>query len=653
MKKLDVILDQVDLGAIALPEFQRGYVWSRDQVRSLMDSLYQEHPVGGLLVWITESESAEARGHQPLQPGVVHLLLDGQQRITSLYGIIRGMPPEFFDGDEKVFTGLYFNLENETFEFYSPRKMENNPLWINVTDLMRNGVAAGIKALMHDEEIPQEKLETYMDRLNAITSITKREFHIDEVTGPDKTIDVVVDIFNRVNSGGTKLSKGDLALAHICAKWPDARNELKVRLAKWSDAGFDFKIDWFLRCINTVVTGEARFEVLSDVKVPDFKWGLKATEDAIDKTLDLLAWRLGVDNESVLGGRYAFPIITHYLVRRNHDFGNHQERDKLLYWYVHSFLWGRYTGSTESVLNQDLEVVEDLDGALDRLIDQLNLVRGYLALRPDDFDGWSRGARFYPLLYMMTRVWHAQDWGSGIELQNFFLHRLGSLQLHHIFPKAQLYADEFDYERREVNALANFTFLTQETNLAISDRKPIEYFPEVQEAHPGALESHWMPTDPYLWRLENYRGFLARRRELLAEAANAFLDGLYRGTMPEIEQSVSVFEREGVAPGGIATDEEEAKLLECKEWVRERGLAEGEITYELVDEETGEFLAVIDLAWPQGVQEGLSRPVAILLDEPDEVEEIVNQFGYLYFTNLERFYNYIEQEILSPADEYT
>jgi uncharacterized protein with ParB-like and HNH nuclease domain len=82
--KIHTILDQIDLGSMALPEFQRGYVWNRDQVRGLMHSLYRKHPVGSLLVWVTKTENADVRGDGQLAPGSVKLLLDGQQRITSL-----------------------------------------------------------------------------------------------------------------------------------------------------------------------------------------------------------------------------------------------------------------------------------------------------------------------------------------------------------------------------------------------------------------------------------------------------------------------------------------------------------------------------------------------------------------------------------------
>ena len=139
--KISTILDHIDSGHMALPEFQRGYVWNRDQVRGLFDSLYRRHPVGGLLVWATESKTATHRGDGPLAAGVVKLLLDGQQRMTSLYGVVRGKPPKFFDGNAQAFTGLRFHLDTETFAFYQPVKMKDDPLWIDVTELMQKGTA--------------------------------------------------------------------------------------------------------------------------------------------------------------------------------------------------------------------------------------------------------------------------------------------------------------------------------------------------------------------------------------------------------------------------------------------------------------------------------------------------------------------------------
>ena len=115
--KLVAILDQIDSGSVLLPEFQRGYVWNRDQVRDLMRSLYLGYPVGSLLTWETQADGALVRGEAVATPALRVLILDGQQRITSLYGITRGRPPAFFQGDERSFSGLRFHVEDETFEF--------------------------------------------------------------------------------------------------------------------------------------------------------------------------------------------------------------------------------------------------------------------------------------------------------------------------------------------------------------------------------------------------------------------------------------------------------------------------------------------------------------------------------------------------------
>ena len=233
--KISTILDHIDNGHMALPEFQRGYVWNRDQVRSLFDSLYRRHPVGGLLVWVTESESAAYRGSGKLAAGVVKLLLDGQQRMTTLYGVIRGTPPKFFDGDIKIFTDLRFHLEYEIFSFFQPVKMKDDPLWVDVTELMKRGneVYGNYVSAWSTEPELAPRIGDYAKRLSQLLNISDIELHIEEVTGQNKSIDVVVDIFNRINSRGTKLSKGNLALAKVCSVWPEARNTMKSKLQKW------------------------------------------------------------------------------------------------------------------------------------------------------------------------------------------------------------------------------------------------------------------------------------------------------------------------------------------------------------------------------------------------------------------------------------
>jgi hypothetical protein len=653
--EISTILSQIDLGSIALPEFQRGYVWNRDQVRTLMESLYRRYPVGSLMVWLTKTEGAPARRDGPLAPGSVKLLLDGQQRITTLYGIIRGEAPPFFDGDRQAFTGLRFNLESESFEFYAPMKMQGDLRWVDVTALMKSGAGKAIAQLykvMGDDPA----CDLYAERLNTLDGIKSINLHIEEVAGMDKTVDVVVDIFNRVNSGGTKLSKGDLALAKICAEWPDARVQMKARLARWAGAGYQFRMDWLLRTINAILTGEAMFAALKNVDIPTFRKGLDQAETAIDKLLVMIASRLGLDSDSVLGGSAAFPLMARYLMQRKGHVADYRERDKLLYWYVQSFLWGRYAGSTEQVLNQDLDAIEG-PAPLDALIGLLRQNRGDLRLQSSDFNGWSQGARFYPFLYMLTRVFHARDWDTGVELSNHLLGHKSRLELHHIFPKALLY--KHGYNRPDVNALANFTFLTQETNLLVTDRNPAEYLPKFAAKHPGVLESHWIPMDPHLWHLDRYQDFLAARRELLAQAGNAFLESLLQGVsqraampevtlVPDIPTMAPAIPLSPLSPANPVS-RDEAVLDACDAWVMAQGLPRGEYMYELLDPTTNQVTALIDLAWPQGLQQGYSQPLAFLVEANQPVEQALNAAGYRWFTNLDTFRQYVEREILARA----
>ena len=550
---------------------------------------------------------------------------------------------------------MYFHLEDETFEFYAPQKMKDNPRWLSVTSIMKDGAGKTMQQLLQVPEL-QTQIPVYLNRINAIENIKAIDLHMEEVTGEDKTVDIVVDIFNRVNSGGTKLSKGDLTLAKICAGWPDARDEMKKRLAKWQKAGYCFRLDWLLRNINAVVTGEALFTAMKNVTSSEFRQGLETSEKAIDRTLNLIASRLGLDHDRVLGNRYAIPLMSRYLVQRGGKLADQAERDRLLYWYVHTILWGRYSGSTESKLNTDLEAIEDATAtapgeALTRLIENLRQERANLQLVDGDFAGWSKGNRFYPLLYMMTRVLHARDWGTGDELTNHLLGHLSRLEVHHIFPRALLY--EYGYTKRQVNAIANFTFLTQETNLEVSKKNPANYIPYYENRTPGAIASHWIPMNPELWKPENYLKFLEERRKLLANAANEFLTKLSAGSMPMVvsPEEVQFVERAAAfVPGGIDDDEEEARLIKCNNWAVNKGLPPGELSYELIDAKSGEVTAILDLAWPDGLQEGLSQPVAVLLGEGEDAEEAASQAGYRFFTSPNAFRRYVKEEILGEVE---
>lgn len=644
--KISTILDHIDSGHMALPEFQRGYVWNSDQVRKLFHSLYLRRPVGGLLVWATESRTAAHRGEGQLAAGVVKLLLDGQQRMTSLYGVVRGKPPKFFDGNLRAFTGLRFHLDAQAFEFYQPVKMRDDPLWIDVTEVMKKGTdgLGEFVTRLAGQPALAANVGEYVGRLSRLLGVMDVDLHVEEVTGADKTLDVVVDIFNQVNSGGTKLSKGDLALAKICADWPEARDTMKAKLKEWTKADYHFNLDWLLRSVNTTLTGEAKFQFLHEKTAEEIQDGLKRAAKHIDTSLNLISGRLGLDHDQVFFGRFGVPVMVRYLDRRSGPMVE-KERDKLLFWFVQAGMWGRFSGSTESFIDQDLAALEGSDGGLDKLLDQLRLWHGGLRVEPGHFTGWSLGARFYPVLYMLTRMGQARDWGTGLPLKANLLGKMSRLEVHHIFPKAQLYKRK--YKRPEVNALANFCFLTKDANLDISDRLPEQYFPQVEGAHPGALASQWIPTDPVLWKIENFREFLEARKLLLAAEVNKRMEELLHDETRWLEGPTSVVPAAVAVVGGITSEEEEEKLEALNDWMDAQGLPHGVMAYDFSDPATGEQKAVFDLAWPSGIQEELSQPVVVLLNEGSGTVAVASQAGYRCFTAIADFQNYVQSEILA------
>ena len=151
---------------------------------------------------------------------------------------------------------------------------------------------------------------------------------------------------------------------------------------------------------------------------------------------------------------------------------------------------------------------------------------------------------------MLTRMGEAEDWGTGVPLKANMLGMMNHLEVHHIFPKSRLYI--VDYGRAEVNAVANFCFLTKETKLVIGDRLPEEYFAEIEKNHPGALASQWIPLDTALWRLDRYRDFLEARKTLLADEANTRFADLLHGETGWISAPSPEIAEPALAPlGGL------------------------------------------------------------------------------------------------------
>ena len=193
------------------------------------------------------------------------------------------------------------------------------------------------------------KIRAYFGRLSQLLGVLDIELHVEEVTGVDKSLDVVVDIFNVANSSGTRLSKGDLALAKICSDWPEARDVMKQSLAQWSASGYRFDLVWLLRSVNTVLSGEAKFSFLHEKSAADVQNGLQRATKGVDACLNRIADQVcGLDHARGLAlDAMRIPVMVRYLPRSaaaGHLGMRGRARQAAATGICRPRVWGRYLG---------------------------------------------------------------------------------------------------------------------------------------------------------------------------------------------------------------------------------------------------------------------------------------------------------------------
>lgn len=137
---IQYLLKAIEDEEYKLPEFQRGYVWTSRQVKEYLNSLYRGYPTGSFLIWKTPKVQKTRGGNKNTDNKFYNLILDGQQRLTSLYALFKGVPPSFYEG-EKLYFNLYFNLDTEEFVYYMEKRMKGKMEWVPVTEFFKHDSA--------------------------------------------------------------------------------------------------------------------------------------------------------------------------------------------------------------------------------------------------------------------------------------------------------------------------------------------------------------------------------------------------------------------------------------------------------------------------------------------------------------------------------
>jgi hypothetical protein len=520
------LIGDVRAGEILLPEFQRGYVWNGDQVRGLVQSLYRKHPTGHFLIWKT-SHPTKVRGGEVSQDGHSLLLLDGQQRLTSLFVLFEGKAPPFYEG-ESLFFNLFFNMQTSEFRFWQKSMMEGSPDWISVHAFLKESLNAYLERLPQLGEAERTLVQANLARLAQLDAIRNYTYQIDQLSGEDLTTEQVVDIFNRVNSAGTPLTKADLATAHICSLWPQARAELRKFSSEMAVHRFGIDLDFLVRSIAGVASGSVLLEgSFYRVPIEDLQTAWKKVRTSFEHLVNVLRHDAYVDTISDLPTRNVLIPMTVYLARHGSAFTDETVQRKFIRWMFLAGLWGRYSGSAETTLQKDVSLL-DADDPTAQLVERIIDQRGRIRLEARDLADRSALSAYYKFSYIVARAKGAKDWFTGLTLYKQAVGTSNGLESHHVFPKAVLTKAGYSPSKDKVlvNQVANRAFLTQKANRKISSTPPVEYMKEIQANHPGALQAQSIPMNQDLWVTDRYEDFLAQRCRLLAAAMNDFLDSL-------------------------------------------------------------------------------------------------------------------------------
>lgn len=511
MTKISEILFAVDTNQLMVPRFQRGWVWKKKQVRQLFWSLYHKHPVGSLITWPTR-----------LEGGQVENVIDGQQRLTALYGIIQGdRPPWLTDEVGGELENLMFNIDTEEF-LYATRQMHEDPMWTDVTSLFQNGLSSWANEYRVSTDMDAQPI--HYERVAQLIGIRDHDINVDKLPA-NIEVEAAAEVFKIVNRSGTRVSDGDLVLGQISLKWNDARITLSETLEEWRDRGYGISLEWLLHAMSASLEGRIDFEAVLNAGRGDLLEAFELVREKTSEVLNHLQDTLGIDNTtstSINNG--LIVVVGDSMMKKRGILEGSVDSRRLIGWWFLSTLHDRWTKDVRTRTNKDLGIISSGGGLVGLMQELRTSLNSPLAVGPQGFTRNRSSKSMYRLLQSLTRRRSARDLSSGVNLSFDHFGANAQLEAHHIFPRS--YLNKANLPRDQIDQLANLALITKGSNLRIGNKSPAEYLPDLEQANPGILASQWIPQDPNLWTLSKYNRFVAKRCELLANAANDLMEDL-------------------------------------------------------------------------------------------------------------------------------
>jgi len=557
------LIEDIGMGEIALPDIQRPFVWENAKVRDLFDSMYKGFPVGYLLFW----SSLEPGNHRQIGTDTQRnasrlLIVDGQQRLTSLFAVLRGKPVVREDfSSEKI--RIAFRPRDETFAVADAAVRKDPEFIADISQLWagkrsRNRFVKDFLAqLTASREVGEEEEDHLTEAIDRVYDLQNYPFTALELShGIDA--EQVAEVFVRINSKGKQLNQADFILTLMSVFWDEGRTALErfcreARLPGTGEASpFNHFLhpapDQMLRVGVALAFRRARLQhVYSLLRGKDLETRkfsaerrdrqFEALQAAQAATLDVQNWqellkalmRAGYRSHRMITSANAllYTYALFLIGKRDYGVDAYTLREVIARWFFTVAITGRYTSSPETIMEQDLARLREAKGAddfvsvLDRVVHD-TLTQDYWNITlPNELATSAARSPSLFAYFAALNVLDARGLFSKLKvvelLDPTLKGRKSPLEKHHLFPKAYLKSIGIT-ERRATNQIANYALVEWSDNIAIADEPPASYLPKyAARFNDDELRqmSHWHAL-PDGWQDMEYEKFLDVRRRLMA-----------------------------------------------------------------------------------------------------------------------------------------
>lgn len=529
-------------GGFWLPNIQRPFVWSEEQICRLFDSILREYPISTLLIWKTRSAIRRRKFIDNFHRGLLTrlsdfyvpedekkkcLVLDGQQRLQSLYIGLCGS----YEGRElhiDILSGEVAAPDDVKYKFAFLDSTTAQFRWIKFKDIVFSPKTSLVLAQQIIRGAERVLTEDEQDKVSEHVALIFKTFHSDDGIAYQELDSIenkelyseedVVEVFIRANSGGTRLGKSDLLFSLLTSSWDHADEEMEDLLAQLNQHGFSFPRDFVLKTCLTLLDQGARYEV-DKFRKPGVRDKIEAKWDDISKAIrdviDFVRGKTFIRCDKAMPSNLVLIPLIYVRYHFPQAWKQAKEVDRFL---LRSLLAGAFSGNPDQLIDDLVARIKLIAGFdVNELFDVIRSKGRSLELTEDQF--WQMGYGS-DTVHLLFNLWY-RDFNYTPAYEN------NLPQVDHIFPQSALRKvkdvnprtgrkDLTKYKEAERNQLANCMLLTQQENGAggKSDTPPLQWFAGKNEAY---LKMHMVPPDPELWKLERFDDFIAERKKLIGQ----------------------------------------------------------------------------------------------------------------------------------------